>query len=316
MEFKRNNSASLDMISSREAELESFFTKVGVQFGSFLALLHSTDTLDVIGSRFGHHSNFPESSIHDSSGAGYISQLKARLQLFAPLVAKLGVTSQQLFDRAMHDFSRETGEQERALAHGDAFLNLLVAPDPHEDNSIPLTSCVDWEHARIWRGVSGDFPITAAGFATMEIAAAYRSETMACAASTRALRCIRKLRCALVLQYRETSCQRGSSWIGAISEPSDPRAYIVRSAMIVHGTEMIRHAVYRRWKCGHTNCSMDGDKLEPRKADCELLQMMMRCGIWYLYGAGDDLSQFRRPDNWKRLQAGRREGLWLLDLFL
>jgi hypothetical protein len=171
--------------------------------------------------------------------------------------------------------------------------------------------------ARIGRGVSRNFASAAAYLALMETAAAYRSETMICAASKSALACIRKLRSTLISQYRAISRQEGAMWAraGAVSSPADPRAFVVRSAMIAHGAEIIRQALTSRWKCGHAKC-FQGGELEKSKSQCELNQRMIRREIWYFHSAGANMSEFSRPENWQRLQIGQREGFWLLDIFL
>jgi hypothetical protein len=83
-------------------------------------------------------------------------------------------------------------EEERSFIHGDAHpYYYLVAPEPQKGN-FPLSVCfINWEYARIGKGVSNDFAVAVAWFALMEIAAAHRSESMSCAPSKRALLCIR-----------------------------------------------------------------------------------------------------------------------------
>jgi hypothetical protein len=85
--------------------------------------------------------------------------------------------------------------------------------------------------------------------------------------------------------------------------------------MIAHGAEIIRWTFSLRWKCGHANC-FEGEALEESKSDCELMQRMVRRGLWYICCAGADVLEFSQPRNWARLQAAREEGFWLLDLFL
>jgi hypothetical protein len=232
-------------------------------------------------------------------------------------LAESSITAHELFSRAVADFNRDAADEERALVHGDTYPHaFLVAPTLQEDG-LPLSiGFIDWESARTGRGVSGDFAPAAAYFALMETAAAYRSETMACAASKSALACIRKFLSTLISQYRAMSRQEGALWAkaGAVSSPADPRGFIVRSAMIAHGTEIIRRALTMRWICGRAKCFEGGD-LEKSKSQCELNQTMIRRGVWYLHSARADMLEFSRPENWQRLQIGQIEGFWLLDLF-
>jgi hypothetical protein len=233
-------------------------------------------------------------------------------------LTEFGATGGQLFRRAIADFNRDPADEEQAFIHGDAHpYNMVVAPAAPEAILLLSAGVIDWEYARIGRGVSQDFAVASAYYALMEIAAAYRSELKTCMASADALRYICNFRYSLVSHYRAVSRQEGAKWAkgGAISGPSDSRAFIVRSAMIAHGTEIIRRAIALRRKCGHRKC-MEGGDLEKSKAHCELMRRMIRHGVWYLHVSGADMLEFSDPENWKRLQRGHREGFWLFDLFL
>jgi hypothetical protein len=314
---------NLNITGGRESELESFFIQLGSQFGHFLALLHSPNTLKVIRSRFGSNSKFPyDPSLGKAIDAWTVTRLKVRLELFSSLLAEFNVAAEELEDRAVTNTSRDTIEEERALTHGDAWPTAMLAVPPLQKNNLPLSAgFIDWEYARIWRGVSSDFAITAAHYAVMEIAAAFTSERMRGIAPTNTLSYLMKFRCTMVSQYRVVSSQEGALWQptftnGDIPEVTDLKALIFRSTMIAHGAEIVQVAMSRRWRCGHTQCSLEGSELEPRKGQCELVQRIVRYGIWYLCHAGASLSEFCSRDNWEKLQIGQRQGFWLLDLFL
>jgi len=318
VQLERSSLFSLGTISS-EIELEPYFIQLGRQFGTCFALIHSPNTLNIIGSRFRNYSEFPsDTSLNDFGQRWDELSFKARLELFPSILTEFSVTAQQLYNQAKADSIRNITKEERAFIHGDAHPNAMLVAPPLRKSNLPLYAAfIDWEFAKIGRGVSSDFAIASAFYAAMEIAAAHRSETMACTTSKAALQYIRKFRYTLVSQYRTTSLQEGALWAkgGAISDPSDPRAFIIRSTMIVHGSEIIRRTATMRWACGHTKC-MKGSELEKSKGNCELLQRMARYGAWYLCSARSGVLEFSRPENWKRLQTGHREEFWLFDLFL
>jgi len=198
---------------------------------------------------------------------------------------------------------------------------MLVAPALQNSSSSIYTGFIDWEYAKIGRGVSDDFAVLSAYFALMEIAAAFASETETSIASRNIFMYVQKLRYSMVLEYRRASRQEGALWqqdpmLGRTPDASDPRTIIFRSTMIAHGTEIIRLTVARRWKCGHTQCSMERRELDITKTGCKLLQRMIRHGLWYLCHAGADLSEFCGRENWEETHTGHDDGFWLLDLFL
>jgi hypothetical protein len=323
VQLKKAGLFNLNIISATETELESFFTQLGTQFGHFLALIHSPGTLNVIRSRFGCDSKFPcDPSVAEAVVGWTVTRLRERLELFSSLLTEFDVTTEQLVDRAITNVCRETIEEERALIHGDAWPTAMLVVPALQKNNLPLsTGFIDWEYARIWRGVSSDFAVTSAHYALMEITAAFKSETMTYAAPTSTFLYLRKFRCAMITQYCVTSRQEGALWPLAftnddIPKLSDPRTLIFRSTMIAHGTEIIRLSVTRRWKCSHTHCNMESSELEDSKRNCDLLQSMIKYGLWYLCRAGASLSEFCGRDNWEKINKGHSEGFWLLDLFL
>lgn len=323
VQLNQAGSVILDSIGEEEKELESFYLQLGTQFGHFFALIHSRNTLDVIQRRFGSDSKFPsDPSIEEAVVGWTITQMQNRLNLFPSISAEFSPKADQLVERALADARRQTVEAERAFIHGDAWPSAMLV-DPAMQKNSPLLSVgfIDWEYAKIGRGISSDFAVVSAYFALMEIAAAFVSETKISIASNNIPMYLHKFRNAMVLKYREASCEEDALWQqnlgdGDIPDVLDPRTLVFRSTMIAHGTEIIRLTLTRRWKCGHTQCSMDSSELDNEKRHCELLQRMIRYGLWYLCHAEDSLSEFCSRKNWEKIIAGHGNGYWLLDLFL
>jgi len=138
---------------------------------------------------------------------------------------------------------------------------MLMLPTLRKTNPSLSTGFIDWEYAKIGRGVSNDFACVSAHYALMEIAAAFTSEMKTSTASRNVFMYVQKFRYAMVLEYRTVSRQEGALWQLDLAnrdtpEVSDSRTIIFCSTIITHGAEIIRLAVTRRWKCDHTQCSM------------------------------------------------------------
>ena len=82
---------------------------------------------------------------------------------------------------------------------------MLVVPALEKGKTLPA-SFIDWEYARIGRGVSYDFAMATAHYA------AFVYETQASTESRKVSMCIQKFRYTLVSEYYVASRQEGSLW--------------------------------------------------------------------------------------------------------
>ena len=84
---------------------------------------------------------------------------------------------------------------------------------------------------------------------------------------------------------------RPDQMIGTLTGSSKPNSdfHIFRSALILHGREMINQAIERDWCCSTPEESF------------ALVHGMVESGAWYLERAGDDVEGMLENSNWEEM---------------
>jgi hypothetical protein len=138
---------------------------------------------------------------------------------------------------------------------------------------------IDWEFSGLGRGPNGDIA---------QFLPHLHVLLMASAKSRRHYDALKPF----IQGVCEAYCQQSSRWIGHLSLrgpcPSGAALesfQIFRSALILHGREMINSAMEQNWSDSREH---DGDIL---------LQEMVQRGAWYLERAGSDVEEMLDPVN-------------------
>ena len=260
---------------------------IGRRVGGFLAELHCQETA--------HRAR--RSAPADAAVLDCAHLITADLVLDAavrPIRERLlslgGLTEAEtdaLYARILADFSRPNGPGESCLAMGDCHPGaILIDPTPAGDEGeLPDIGVIDWEFAALHggRGPNGD---------AAQLLASLHALLLSLPQGSRARENVVALAEAVGDAY---SARAG--YAGREAVRSDPAAAaILRSALILHGRELINQAVERPWGDGGLSVAE-----------------MVAVGIWYLRRAGENVDGMFERNNWNALMG--EEASLMLRLF-
>ncbi|PVI03062.1 hypothetical protein DM02DRAFT_652862 [Periconia macrospinosa] len=194
--------------------------------------------------------------------------------------------AETLFARVLDDYHRHDLPDELSFGLGD-FTPSAVLLEATGDGK-QRVAVIDWEFSREGRGPHGDMAQFLAALHLLLLAAPSGSSSFMAIE-------------ALVRATCSAYCRQSSSWLGQTRFNSgtvtrDLRLRLLRSALIMHGREIINGAV---------------------KCDCEWSRnlsvgSMVRVGAWYLERAGNDVEDMISDANWFELL--KEDNRIILDL--
>jgi hypothetical protein len=254
--------------------------KIGLRIGEFFARLHSPNSLEQVSiSTSGDLQNNLVKDLVLQAAVMTIEDYLTRFDI--PGVHKL-------FSRVLADYQRDDLPLERCFALGDFTPGaVLLAVSGDGDQPIGV---IDWEFSGVGRGPNGDMSQFLASLHLLLMAASPGSQRQSA---------IESLIQGVCSAYR----QHSSKWLpqphlkmptgwgatqGGLEAPLE-NLQVFRSALILHGREMINNAVQREWP-GSTQkeCSV-------------LIQEMVRKGAWYIERAGDNVKEMLDTMNVEQL---------------
>ncbi|KAJ2905659.1 hypothetical protein MKZ38_004734 [Zalerion maritima] len=257
---------------------------LGRRTGSFLAKLHRKVVRGIILGTYGAGlSNplahtFTRSLVRDAA----VDTLQERIATVNAEAAK------HLADRVAADFDRENMEFESCFGIGDFHPgSILVAPwMPKHSFPYPL-AVMGWEFATSdGRGVNGDL---AHFLAPLHLLALSTDVDSLCSVATRTF-----------IDQMTTAYSKVTTRVVS-RDPKSPEVRqdlaLLRSALIMHGREIINQAVEKDWA-----------------REDDFTKEMISLGAWYLERAGDSVSNMVEEENWTLLQSGEDQGK-LLSVF-
>lgn len=256
---------------------------IGDRLGCFFAGLHSTHSLQAIGSKGLQNLRNPgiENVVYELSVAPLERYLR---QLSIP-------DASQLYRRVEIDFLRENSTEEQAFVVGDLWpggvlLGNLDGPDK-------VIGVIDFEFSGLGRGLNGDM---AQLFAHLHLHLLSSLEGSPAHIATKSMIA------SIGSTYRRECSTLESPWVLPVSEVGESplsvissfsaSAHVLRSAFLLHGREMINNALEREW-------ISDADEHEKQA----LRAKMVEKGLWYLRTAGDNEADFVAESNWKQVCA-------------
>ncbi|OAS99998.1 uncharacterized protein BDCG_16409 [Blastomyces dermatitidis ER-3] len=176
------------------------------------------------------------------------------------------------------DYERGISGEERSFIIGDLWPGGILIDSSDPSALMPKLGVIDWEFSGPGRGVNGD----------MEgMNDSYHARNLA---------------------------NYGNLWTLASSTPSDPPpptspvARRFRSAIIIHGREIINNAIGNDWS---GFCADPGDENEKNG----LVRSLVRTGVQLLRFAGHTTAEFVDRQNWKQLLHST-EAKVIVGLFL
>jgi hypothetical protein len=285
---------------------EPFCRSIGRRLGNFLADLHSKSTLDaVIRCRSGNGedglTSFQNSNLKEVVRDAAVLPIKGYLDKFnVPDAEKLYRIVQQ-------DFEREYVDGERCFIVGDLWPGGILIGDLESDSAVPKLGVIDWEFSGPGRGVNGDMAQLFAHLQLQLIASEFHRRGSAHHAGTAAL-----IESTSASYHAQSKANR-APWACQPSSPSEPppssspATQIFRSALILHGRELINNSIEADWS--HF-CDGYGNS---RKED--LVRSMVNAGVWYLRAARSNEVEFAEVENWSNVCADA-EGKAMVALLL
>lgn len=260
---------------------------IGCRVGSFLAELHRQETTDCA-----RRSAPADAAVLDRAHLitadlvldAAVRPVRERLRTLGGLAED---EADALYASILADFNRPNGPGESCLAMGDCHPGaILIDPAPAEDEEeLPDVGVIDWEFAALrgGRGPNGD---------AAQFLASLHALLLSLPRGSRARENVVALAEAVGDAY---SARAG--YAGREAVLSDPvAAVILRSALILHGRELINQAVERPWGDGGLSAAE-----------------MVAVGIWYLQRACENVDGMLEPKNWNALMG--EEASLMLRLF-
>jgi hypothetical protein len=208
--------------------------------------------------------------------------------------------AQGLYDRVVSDYQRTNVPAENCFALGDFTPSaVLIATSGQQPLGI-----IDWEFSGVGRGPNGDMA---------QLLACLHLLLMAASPNYQQYSAVESLIQGICSSYRRHSSQ----WFEQLhlrkatapnADEPEPHTsseaehlQIFRSALILHGREMVNNAIDRQWPSSS------------QKESSALVQKMVRKGVWYMERAGDDLKGMLDAANLEELLM--EDGRIMLGLF-
>ena len=250
--------------------------RIGSRIGEFFSMLHNPRSLkEVQASNYIHGNNITHDLV-----------LKHAVLPVENHLAEYNIPDvQTLFSRVLDDFSRADLPDELSFVLGD-FTPPAVLLEA-AGNGKQRVGVIDWEFSGEGRGPHGDM---AQCLATLHL---LLSTAPSNSSSFTAIE-------ALVQGICSTYSQQSSTWLGqarfnGCGASENLTLRLLRSALIMHGREIINNAIEHEWP---QTLSVDS---------------MVRLGAWYLERAGNDVEDMVSDANWSELL--KEDHRIILDLF-
>lgn len=266
---------------------------LGHRVGAFFAELHRPSTL----AHIRLHSPPSDLAILDRAPitaplvrSAAVEPIRSRLRSPGGLIDD-AARADALYARVVGDFERaDAPAGESCLCIGDCHPGaILVDPvlllsEEEEEEEVPDMGVIDWEFstARRGRGANGDAAQFMASVHALWLSLAPGSPAWEAAGA-----------------FGRAMCEGYAEGAGYARRDVRMDPWVVgifRSALILHGRELINQAVERPWGSGGRSVAE-----------------MVREGIWYLERAGDDVDEMLEQGNWDVLMG--EESGFMLRLF-
>lgn len=275
---------------SDDAQTPNISFGIGSRIGEFFAKLHSPASIEKA-------NQATNSDLENSFVEDVINQV-AVLPVRSYLLQYGIPNAQDLFRRVLEDHQRATTPVETCFVLGD-FTPGAVLTTASGDREPPI-GIIDWEFSGQGRGVNGDMA---------QFLASLHLSLIAASPETQSHEVIKLLIAAVCSAYHYHSPEWLKKGVGFTSNErkarisSDASEYfqIFRSALILHGREMINNAIERPWPSSI------------KKETNVLVQEMVRKGAWYIERAEDDVGKMLEAENWEQLL--KEENRIMLNLF-
>jgi hypothetical protein len=265
---------------------------LGSRIGEFFAELHSPSTRQLVSTAtFGNLENPVTKDLI----------LQAAIMTIQEYLTQFKVpNAQMLFHRVLVDYQRVNAPEERCFILGD-FTPGAVLLDASGDGTQSM-GVIDWEFSSEGRGPNGDMSQFMAIIHLLLMAAPPGSQRHI------ALDSFIQGVCSAYNKHSSRRLEQQDLLILSKSDAAqtEPRTgsqnlQILRSALVLHGREMINNAVEQEWQDS------------PHKERNVLVQEMVQKGAWYLERAGDSVEEMLDPANMEELIKG--DGQVMLGLF-
>ncbi|PGH17960.1 hypothetical protein AJ79_00859 [Helicocarpus griseus UAMH5409] len=281
---------------------ETFWRSSGRKPGHFFADLHSSSTIQAITQYVGADDlpNFKNPSMIDMVRDAAVSTIKGYLD-------RHGITDSLHLSRVVEqDYERGISDEERCFIVGDLWPGGILIGNPESCTSVPKLGVIDWEFSGPGRGINGDMAQLLAHLHPYLLAAKF------CQPDSPTHRATLALIEGINGSYQALSSMNGGTiWIQGSSntsnppDPLSPVARIFRSAVILHGREIINNAIENDWSglCGNG------------KEKDEMVRSLVQTGVQLLRLARSNAAEFAKEDNWKQLMSST-EARVIVGLFL
>jgi len=265
--------------SRLSASQEKACEKIGARIGGFFGELHSPQSLQRVVQSASH--SLTDASTRDLVYEMAVLPVKGHLEKYAIQDSSL------LFARTQQDFERPLIEGESCFILGDFHPGAVLLEASGDGNQ--KMGIIDWEFSCKGRGPNGDM---AQCLGALHVSLLSIPEDSEAFSATKAL----------IKGICSAYHQRLAGWVlgveakeGSLPTNSPLFLHLLRSALILHGCEIVNNAMDREWPPSFSLVDAVG------------------LGVWYLRVAGDDVHQMTREANWRRLLT--EEHRIILDLF-
>ena len=280
-------------LGGKTNEGQQEYKELGTRLGGFLAHLHSSSTLEMLGhKRLGYFDNH---SVKDVIYDNVVVPIRGRLDDF-------GISdAERLYDCIVRDHLRPDEAWEQNFILGDLWTGSVLL-------NWPRVCIIDWEFAGIGRGVNGDIATCLAQLHLHLLVSQVGSPAQT-ALRTLIQSIVGEYRCQVLRRQKDNDTKKVLRMrSNALADLSFEILSTIRSAFIVHGRKMVNNAIEKDWAC---ECCNDIEKV---KRDCKLVAKLVDRGVWYLRRAAVDLREFTEDGN--LTEVAKEEGKVILGLFL
>lgn len=281
------------------ASERAFFSAVGSRLGEFFALLHSPETLQLVASTPDLGLDYLANPDIETAVVKITAQAREdQLMQFPDL---LNPDHERLFQAIREDQARPLADDEKSLVLGDCWPAAVLVGSETQ-TSEPEIGIIDWEFAKIGRGLHGDIAQLLAHFELFRIAAEHQGKSAY-------VGIIDTMVQHLMESYARESARLQAQWT------QDQQRYmyytVLRSSLLSQACEMVNCAFWKVWHCEDRACVLDDGAHMTTPSDCVLIKKMIARAIAYLVFAQMTTADFAESRNWQALmEEKRRSGGW------
>ncbi|KAF8847051.1 hypothetical protein BDZ45DRAFT_733845 [Acephala macrosclerotiorum] len=265
---------------------------LGSRIGEFFAELHSPSTWQLV-------STATSGNLENPVTKDLI--LRAAVITIQEYLAQFKIpNAQMLFHRVLADYQRVNMPEERCFILGDFTPGaILLAASGDATQSMGV---IDWEFSSEGRGPNGDMSQFLAVIHLLLMAALPGSQRhRALDSFIQGVYSAYHRHSSIRLEQQDLLMLSKSDAAQTELRTGSQNLQILRSALILHGREMINNTVEQEWQDS------------PHKERSVLVQEMVEKGAWYLERAGDSVEEMLDPANVEELIKG--DGRVMLGLF-